>query len=253
MFKVYWNLEDVPVGQAPTVPTIGNFDGLHRGHVEILKRTKHEARRVGGEAVALTFDPHPTRVVAPERAPQLLMTPAERVRQFENHGLDAAVVLPFTPEIACLTPAEFVGQVLVEKLGARSIVVGEGFRFGHKQAGTLAVLTELGKDLGFETVGVRPVLVGGRAVSSTWVRELVLTGKVEQARRLLGRPFSLVGDVVPRTRDRLAPNGSDFEPRPGRRCAARPGRLRHLDVRSRHRETMAVGNECGLAADLQRQ
>ena len=197
MFKVYWNLEDVPVGQAPTVPTIGNFDGLHRGHVEILKRTKHEARRVGGEAVALTFDPHPTRVVAPERAPQLLMTPAERVRQFENHGLDAAVVLPFTPEIACLTPAEFVGQVLVEKLGARSIVVGEGFRFGHKQAGTLAVLTELGKDLGFETVGVRPVLVGGRAVSSTWVRELVLTGKVEQARRLLGRPFSLVGDVVP--------------------------------------------------------
>ena len=195
MFSVYWSLEDVPRDRAAAALAIGNFDGLHRGHVEILERTKHEARRVGGEAVVLTFDPHPTTVVAPERAPQLLMTPAERVRRFENIGLDATVVLPFTSEIACLTPAEFVRQVLVEKLGARSIVVGESFRFGYKQAGTLAVLTELG-DLGFETVGVRPVLVGGRAVSSTWVRELVLAGKVEQARRLLGRPFSLVGDVV---------------------------------------------------------
>ncbi len=195
MFSVYWSLEDVPRDRAAAALAIGNFDGLHRGHLEILERTKHEARRVGGEAVVLTFDPHPTTVVAPERAPQLLMTPAERVRRFENIGLDATVVLPFTSETACLTPAEFVRQVLVEKLGARSIVVGESFRFGYKQAGTLAVLTELG-DLGFETVGVRPVLVGGRAVSSTWVRELVLAGKVEQARRLLGRPFSLVGDVV---------------------------------------------------------
>ncbi len=197
MFKAYCNLEDVPPGPAPAALAIGNFDGLHRGHLEILDRTKREARRIGGEAIVLTFDPHPTRVVAPERAPQLLMSAAERMRRFERIGLDAAVVLAFTPEVARLTPADFVRCVLVEKLVAGSVVVGEGFRFGHKQAGTLAKLAKLGEDLGFETVGVRPVMIGARAVSSTWVRELVSAGKVERARHLLGRPFSLVGDVVP--------------------------------------------------------
>ncbi len=197
MFKAYWNLEDVPPRPAPAALAIGNFDGLHRGHLEILDRTKREARRIGGEAIVLTFDPHPTRVVAPARAPQLLMSAAERLRRFERIGLDAAVVLAFTPEVARLTPADFVRCVLVEKLAAGSVVVGKGFRFGHKQAGTLTELAELGEDLGFETVAVRPVMIGTRAVSSTWVRELVSAGKVEQTRRLLGRPFSLVGDVVP--------------------------------------------------------
>ena len=197
MFKAYWNLDDVPPRSAPAALAIGNFDGLHRGHLEILDRTKREARRIGGEAIVLTFDPHPTRVVAPARTPKLLTSVSERMRRFENIGLDTAVVLAFTPEVARLTPEEFVRRVLVERLAAGSVVVGEGFRFGHKQAGTLAVLAESGKELGFETVGIPPVVIGRRAVSSTWVRELVSAGKVEQARRLLGRPFSLVGDVVP--------------------------------------------------------
>ncbi|MBG99786.1 MAG: riboflavin biosynthesis protein RibF [Solibacterales bacterium] len=197
MFKAYWSLEDVPEDQGYTALAIGNFDGLHRGHIEILERTKREARRLGGEAVVLTFDPHPTTVVRPEHAPALLMTPAERVRHFDRYGLDAAVVLAFTPEIASLSPADFVRTILVGKLRARSVVVGESFRFGHQQSGTLAVLRALGRDLNFETHDVRPVMAVGRTVSSTAIRELVRAGKVEAARRLLGRPFSVVGEVVP--------------------------------------------------------
>ena len=197
MFKVYWDLGDVPGNQGPTALTIGNFDGLHLGHMKILEQTKREARRLGGQAVVLTFDPHPTTVVAPARAPALLMTPTERIRHFDRSGLDAAVVVTFTREIAWLSPADFVREVLIKKLGARSVVIGEGFRFGHQQAGTLATLRALGKDLSFDTLSIQPVVTGGQAVSSTSVRELVQAGKVELARRLLGRPFSLVGDVVP--------------------------------------------------------
>ena len=186
----------MPEDQGCTALAIGNFDGLHRGHTEILERTKCEARRLGGEAVVLTFDPHPTTVVRPEHAPALLMTLAERVRHFGLYGLDATVVLTFTPEIASLSPADFVRTILVGKLRARSVVVGESFRFGYQKAGTLAVLRTLGQDLGFETHDVQPVMAGGRTVSSTAIRELVRAGKVEAARRLLGRPFSVVGEVV---------------------------------------------------------
>ena len=197
MFKAYWNLEDVPAEPGPTVLAIGNFDGLHLGHVEILERAKREARRLGGRAMVLTFNPHPATVVAPERAPELLMTLAERIRRFERLGLDGTVVLPFTRKMAWLSPAEFVRKALVERLRMRSVVVGENFRFGHRRAGTLTTLRRLGKDLGFDTVGVPPLVVGGRAVSSTSIRELVRTGQVSRARRLQGRPFSLIGDVVP--------------------------------------------------------
>ena len=196
MFRTYWGLEDVLMDQGPTALAIGNFDGLHRGHIKILEQTKREARRLGGEAMVLTFHPHPTKVVAPERESELLMTLNERVRHFEKCGRDAVVVVPFTHETASLRPADFVHKVLIEKLTTRSVVVGEGFRFGHQQAGTLATLTMLGKQLDFDTIMVQPVVHGGQTVSSTTIRALVRAGKVETARHLLGRPFSLVGSVV---------------------------------------------------------
>ena len=221
MFSVYWSLEDVPRDRAAVALAIGNFDGLHRGHLEILERTKHEARRVGGEAVVLTFDPHPTTVVAPERAPQLLMTPAERVRRFENIGLDATVVLPFTSDIACLTPAEFVRQVLVEKLGARSVVVGESFRFGYKQGGTLAVLTELGKDLGFRN-GRHPARDGGRPRGKQHVgARACAVGWGRESAPLAGPSVQLSRRCGFRARHRLASNRSHAKPGPRSRRAPR--------------------------------
>ena len=175
---------------------IGNFDGLHLGHQRIIEKTKEQARRIGGEAVVLTFDPHPATVVAPERAPDLLMLPAERLRRFEECEIDAGVVLRFTKQIARLRPEEFVEQILVRKLNVRSVVVGEGFRFGCRQSGDAKTLIDIGSRYGFEVTTVQPVLVGGEPVSSTRVRTLVGQGSVRQARRMLARPFSLRGEIV---------------------------------------------------------
>ncbi len=196
MFKTYWNLESVGPEPSPCALAIGNFDGLHLGHRRILEKTKEGARRIGGEAVVLTFDPHPTTVVAPERAPDLLMLTAERLRRFEECGIDAGVVLPFTEQIARLGPEEFVEQILVKKLNVRSVVVGEGFRFGHRQSGDTQTLIDAGSRHGFEVVTVQPVLLGGRPVSSSRVRTLVRQGSVSQARRLLAKPFSMRGEIV---------------------------------------------------------
>ena len=125
MFRAHWNLESVGPERPPCALAIGNFDGLHLGHQRIIEKTKEQARRIGGEAVVLTFDPHPATVVAPERAPDLLMLPAERLRRLEECGMDAGVVLTFTEEIARLRPEEFVEQILVRKL---NVAFGGGWR-----------------------------------------------------------------------------------------------------------------------------
>ena len=194
--RVHWNLESVGPEPPPCALAIGNFDGLHVGHQRILEKTKEQARRVGGEAIVLTFDPHPATVVAPERAPDLLMLPAERLRRFGQCGIDAGVVLRFTERIARLRPEEFVEQILVRKLNVRAVVVGEGFRFGCRQSGDTKTLTGIGSRDGFEVVTVPPVLIGGQPVSSTRVRAVVRQGNVRQARRMLARPFSLRGKIV---------------------------------------------------------
>ncbi len=196
MFKAHWNLASVGPEPPPCALAIGNFDGLHLGHQRIIEKTKEQARRIGGEAVVLTFDPHPATVVAPERAPDLLMLPAERLRRFEECEIDAGVVLRFTKQIARLRPEEFVEQILVRKLNVRSVVVGEGFRFGCRQSGDAKTLIDIGSRYGFEVTTVQPVLVGGEPVSSTRVRTLVGQGSVRQARRMLARPFSLRGEIV---------------------------------------------------------
>ena len=196
MFRACWDIERLGPEPPPCALAIGNFDGLHLGHRRILEKTKEQARKIGGEALVLTFDPHPTTVVAPERAPDLLMLLTERMRRFEECGIDAGVVLKFTEETARLMPREFVEQILVRKLNMRSVVVGEGFRFGCRQSGDTKTLAEIGSRLGFEVVTVQPVLVGGDPVSSTRVRALVQQGRVAQARRMLAGPFSLRGEIV---------------------------------------------------------
>jgi riboflavin kinase/FMN adenylyltransferase len=154
------------------------------------------ARERALQATVLTFDPHPAAIVAPERPLRLLSTHAERSTLMQREGIEQVLILPFTFEVAHMTPEEFVEQVLVKTLGARVVVVGENFRFGHKQAGDTRVLTELGERFGFETRIMGAVKRRGRIVSSSEVRRAVETGSVSLAARLLERPYALEGEVI---------------------------------------------------------
>jgi riboflavin kinase/FMN adenylyltransferase len=193
---IYRRLADVPGDFGPSALTIGNFDGVHVGHRQILRKLGALARDRGWKSAALTFDPHPTRVVAPERAPRLISTPTRRAQLMQEEGIQQVLILPFTRELAQLSPEEFVTNLVVERLGARAVLVGDNFRFGYRQAGNIRVLAELGAKLGFETVVVPAITCRGRVVSSSAVRQLILAGRVSQAARLLERPYDLEGEVV---------------------------------------------------------
>jgi riboflavin kinase / FMN adenylyltransferase len=183
-------------GFGPSAVTIGNFDGTHIGHRQLLRGVVEAARERALHATVLTFDPHPAAIVAPERPLRLLSTHTERSTLMQREGIEQVLILPFTFEVAHLTPQEFVEQVLVNTLGARVVVVGENFRFGHKQAGNTRVLAELGERFGFETRIVGAVKRRGRIVSSSEVRRAVETGDVALAARLLERAYALEGEVI---------------------------------------------------------
>jgi len=193
---IYRNLSDLPGGFGPCAITIGNFDGVHRGHRQILRRVIAIAREEGWKAAALTFDPHPTKLVAPAEAPHLLTTPEQRARLMEEYGIDEVLILPFTREIANYSPEEFVRELLVDKLGARAVVVGDNFRFGHRAAGDVTTLEELGAKYSFETEIVEAVVWRHRIISSTVIRRFIAAGDVSLACRMLGRPYALEGKVV---------------------------------------------------------
>ena len=194
--NIYRTLADVPGDFGPSALTIGNFDGVHLGHRRIMKRVTALSTERGWKASALTFDPHPTRVVAPERAPRLLTSTGRRLELMSEAGIEQVLVLPFTAEIAHLTPEEFTQKVLVEKLRARAVLVGENFRFGHRQTGNVELLRELGKKWGFETQIVPAVRCRGRIVSSSEIRKSIQTGRVSLAARLLEEAYAVEGEVV---------------------------------------------------------
>lgn len=189
-------LDSVPYGWGRCVLTIGVFDGVHRGHQEIIGRAVARARDSGLPAVVLTFDPHPSEVVRPGSHPPVL-TPARRKAEIlEALGVDVLFVLPFTVEFSHLPPAEFVHEVLVERLHAASVVVGENFRFGHRAAGDLATLRTLGASFGFATEGVPLLRDSEVTISSTYVRSCIDAGDVAAATVALGREHRLDGIVV---------------------------------------------------------
>jgi phosphoribosyl 1,2-cyclic phosphate phosphodiesterase len=179
-----------------SVLAIGNFDGLHLGHQAILRAVEQRAIETGCVATALTFDPTPRRVLKPEAAPSRLSTNAQRMDWFGMVGLEAAVVMPFTLDLARLSPEDFVDQILVRDLQVRAVLVGENFHFGHRQAGDVKMLRELGMRRGFDVVVIPPVTRRGEIVSSTSIRKAIGEGDVSYAARLLGRPFVLTGEVV---------------------------------------------------------
>ena len=189
-------LDDVPDGWGPSVVTIGVFDGVHRGHQRIVGRATAAAAELGLPVVVVTFDPHPDEVVRPGAHPPHLGTARRRAELLAGLGADAVCVLPFTQEFSRLGPDEFVRAVLVDRLHALSVVVGENFRFGHKAAGDVALLAELGGKYDFTAEGVPQLADAGRTVSSSEIRDLLAAGDVAAAARDLGRPHRVEGIVA---------------------------------------------------------
>jgi riboflavin kinase / FMN adenylyltransferase len=176
---------------------IGNFDGVHIGHQVLLQRTVDYSIKHNLLSAALTFHPHPTAVVAPERQPEMIVSLDERIRLIESCGVERIFVLPFTMEVSRMTPGEFVSQILVDTLSSKAVVVGETFHFGAKQAGTAETLRSLGDRMGFVSQFLAPVSYRGEIVSSSAIRQHLEAGNVGRANRLLGRCFALSGPVVP--------------------------------------------------------
>ncbi len=192
-------VRDLPELSEPLVAsavTIGNFDGVHLAHRALLERVVRSARATGGKAVAVTFDPHPSQVVAPERTPKVLTPLDRKIALITENDIDVLVVLRFGQELARLSPEEFVQQVLVEMMGAAVVHVGSNFRFGYRRAGDTGTLAELGKQKGFRVEALPMLTVRGERVSSTHIRQLLEAGQVEIAARMLGRPFSVAGPIV---------------------------------------------------------
>ena len=179
----------------PSAVTIGNFDGVHLGHQQILRGVLERARAADLMAAVLTFYPHPSRVLRPDDAPSLLATLPQRLAAFEAAHMDAALVLKFDAVLASVTAEDFVKQFLADTMRARHVLVGGNFRFGHRQAGDVALLRQLGRRWQYEVDVVPPVVVDGSIVSSTAIRNALRNGRVEDAARLLGRPFALGGEI----------------------------------------------------------
>jgi riboflavin kinase/FMN adenylyltransferase len=194
--RIARGLPPVPPEPQPSAVALGVFDGVHLGHRAILGTAVTEARQAAMRAVACTFDPHPMDVLQPGRAPLAITTLEERLALIEGCGIDAAVVLPFTRELAGIEPEAFVKDVLLARLGAREIVVGFNHRFGRGARGDVTLLRSLGERLGFRTHIGEPLMVGGVAVSSTEIRSALQRGDIDMAARLLGRPYTLVGTVA---------------------------------------------------------
>jgi riboflavin kinase / FMN adenylyltransferase len=195
--RIFRSLSEARAGFAPSALTVGNFDGVHLGHRELMRRVHRLAEAHGVKPSVVTFHPHPTHVVAPQRAPKLLTTPEERCELIAQEGIGQILVLPFDAAVSHLSPEQFVSTVLHDALGARAVVVGDNFHFGYRQAGHVDMLKQLGARFGFEVEVVRTIRWRGLAVSSSEIRRLITEGDVSKACRLLGRPVVLSGRVVP--------------------------------------------------------
>lgn len=180
----------------PHALTIGNFDGVHEGHRRIFRRVAEIARKQGWIPAVLTFDPHPTRIVAPDRAPRLLSLPEERPQWMSEEGIEQVFILPFNSEFSQLEPEAFVRRILIEGLDARAVLVGDNFRFGYRASGDIATLERLSARYGYLVEIMHAVTLRRRVVSSSEIRRLIDAGQVSLAWRFLDRPYALEGEVV---------------------------------------------------------
>ena len=193
---VFRDPAEVPAGFGPSVVAIGKFDGVHSGHRAVIDRARVAAMDDGARVVAVTFDRNPLALLRPDRCPEPLVSVDQKIALLAEAGVDAVLVLRFDEELAALEPEEFAQRILVDALHAVCVMVGVDFRFGRGGAGDPAFLTTFGETHGFTVDVVGDVQGGGRRVSSTWVREMLAAGQVEDAARLLGRPHAVRAEVV---------------------------------------------------------
>lgn len=190
--RVFHKPGDVPSDFGPTVLSVGNFDGVHRAHARVLAKIVKRAQEQGLKSMAVTFEPHPTRILRPDANLKLLTPTPEKIHLLEETGLDAVLLLPFTRDLSLLSPQQFAQEILRDALNAREVHEGYNFHFGHRAAGNIELLTQLGRELGFE-VHVYPELrLRREPVSSSHIRKLIAEGRISRARHLLARPFRIL-------------------------------------------------------------
>jgi riboflavin kinase / FMN adenylyltransferase len=190
--RVFHSLDDIPAVLGTSVLTIGNFDGVHCAHQAVIAAVVKRAKEIAADAIAVTFEPHPTRILRPEAAPKLITPLAQKLRLLERTGLNAVLVLPFSRDLSLMKPLDFAEQILARKLHAREIHEGFNFHFGHKAEGNVERLKEFGREFDFEVKVYPEMRLRGLPVSSSSIRKLLGKGDVSRARALLGRPFSIL-------------------------------------------------------------
>jgi riboflavin kinase/FMN adenylyltransferase len=190
--QVFHKLDDVPADFGPTLISVGNFDGVHRAHTHVLGQVVGGAQEQKLKAMAVAFEPHPIRILRPDVGLKLLTPTPEKLRLLELSRLDAVLLLPFTRDLSLLTPRQFAERILKKKLHAREVHEGYNFHFGHKAAGDVGLLSELGREMGFGVKVYPEMKLRGEPVSSSHIRKLLDQGRVSRARHLMGRPFSIL-------------------------------------------------------------
>ena len=190
--QVFHKLEDVPHDFGPSLVSVGNFDGVHRAHRFVLSEIVKRAKALNAKSMAVTFEPHPTRILRPDQNLKLLTPTPEKLRLLAATGIDAVLLLPFTRELSLTTPHQFAHEILKKRLHACEVHEGYNFHFGHKASGNIQTLRELGREMGFEVHDYPEMRLRGEPVSSSHVRQLLREGRVSRARHLLARPFSIL-------------------------------------------------------------
>ena len=193
--RIFHGTENANI-QKPTVLTLGVFDGLHLGHQRIMQTVVERAKTVNAQATAITFDPHPRAVLHPESAPPLLQTLDQRLANFEVLGIEQAIVIPFTQEFASNPAEDFLHDIVHDRLHAIEVYLGKGFAFGRGRGGNVELLRRMSEELGFFADEVPEVCVRGKRVSSSLIRALLSEGRVNLARRMLGRPYGVEGVIT---------------------------------------------------------
>ncbi len=194
--QVILNLNEIKKPLTNPVLTIGNFDGVHKGHLALFDKVKERAKAIAGQSVVMTFEPHPLKIMRPADGPQLITHTGQKLELIEKAGIDVIVCVSFDREFAAIPARDFVNNVLVKKIGIKEIVVGYDYTFGHNREGDINLLREIGNDFGFVVHLVGPIEIDHTLVSSTSIRRLVQEGRLEEARVLLGRDFEVQGTVV---------------------------------------------------------
>ena len=195
--EIYRHIDDRLLSIPAPILTMGNFDGIHLGHQALLRRVVEDARGRGGAAVVLTFEPHPLKVLAPERAPRLILAHKDKIRLLQSLGIDVVIIQAFNPAFASLEAEEFVRRYLIDGLKVRKVWVGKDLRFGKGRRGRVEDLIRWGQEGGFEVGVLEAVQIGGLRVSSSRIREQLMRGEVHEVKKFLGRYHFISGRVVP--------------------------------------------------------